>query len=141
MHFMKKLLILAATAALVLAASCTKNETVNNVPAEQHLIGFTNYAPKALTKTQAASYVDGNKLINNTHFGIYGWAVANDAAFDGTGNPAFMNNVDVTFGGDAAGTDGAKNTYSPMRYWPAGDTPDKLSFYAYYPIRWIGING
>ena len=134
---MKKLLILAAAAALVLAASCTKNETVNNVPAEQHLIGFANYAPRSLSKAAAANYVAGATLIDDATFAVYAWSYGNTATFNPSVAPDFMAPAVVTYKGDT--TDGDANTYSPVRYWPAGDAPDKLAFFSYYPENGAGI--
>lgn len=135
---MKKLLILAAAAALVLAASCTKNETVNNVPAEQqHAISYSFYAPRALTKADKDNYASEATLIDGSQFKVYGWAVEwkNGSAqpFDGENGKLFMNWYPVNYktGGN---TDGNSNEYPDgKRYWPAGDEPDQLSFYAYYP--------
>ena len=155
---MKKAFIFAA-AALVLAA-CSKNdiiETINKVP-EGQMVGFSSYTPKAVTKADANYYVDGatfTNLVNNTTFGVYAWANANPTTdpswsinnnlFDGTGTPEFMSNIPVTFKGDVES--GANNLYSPgyysadnpVRYWPAGDTPDGLSFFAYYPAGAEGL--
>ena len=134
---MKKLLILAAAAALVLAASCTKNETVNNVPATQHAIGFANYTPRSLSKAAAANYVDGATLVEDATFAVYAWSYGNTATFNPSLVPDFMAPAVVTYKGDT--TDGDANTYSPVRYWPAGDAPDKLAFFAYYPENGAGI--
>ena len=140
-------MILAAAAALVLAG-CSKNEITENpgrVP-ESIPIGFSNYVPRSTDTKANSNYVaEGSALPTGTngHFGVYAWAVSTTSTtpwtagpfFSGTGTPAFMSNVDVTFGGDEATTDGTNNTYSPTRYWPAGDTPDGLSFIAYYPYN------
>ena len=134
---MKKILILAASAALVLAASCTKNEVVSTVNDEQHAIGFSNYAPRSITRA-GTSYIDATVLPNGSQFVVYGYA--NTAAtWASTLAPAFMNGVTVTF----SGTDSSEATqdYSPVRYWPAGDAAnlDWLSFYGYYPASGAGI--
>ena len=158
---MKKTLILAAVAAVALSA-CSKNEiieTINKVP-ENQMVGFSSYTPKAITKADANYYVDGTtatNLVSGKTFGVYSWAITNTSTtpwsdgklFDGTGTPNFMSNIPVTFKGDAAGvdSDGSANVsapgyYSdgnPVRYWPAGDTPDGLSFFAYYPAGAAGL--
>lgn len=136
---MKKTLILAAAAALALAA-CSKNEiTVNSNRVDEKLpIGFSNYTPRAITKADG-SFIDNTSsaaLVNGYKFGVYSYATANGTAFStsaiGIGTQ-FMDGVSVTFftGGDS---DATKNTYSPVRYWPSGDTPDWLTFWAYYPV-------
>ena len=132
---MKKIMILAASAALVLAAGCAKNEVFTPQADGQHAIGFTNYAPKQITKADG-SYASGNTLVDDKKFKVYAFKTANATAFASslTGATLFMDGVDVTYntGGDA---DATVNTYSPLRYWPSGDTPDKLTFWAYYPIQ------
>lgn len=131
---MKKLLIVAASAALALVAGCAKIE--NNAPnvAAQHAIGFSNYAPRTLTKA-GDTYAASTTLINGKVFDVFAYATANGTSFTtaATGTQ-FMNAVDVTYttGGDA---DATKNTYSPLRYWPSGDAPAWLTFWAYYPVQ------
>lgn len=134
---MKKIMILAAAAALVLSAACTKTE-ISSPNDEQHAIGFTNYAPRSVSKADADNYAASSTLINNATFGVYAWSVANNEAkgdrnfhTNGSGDPNFMNPVVVTYKGDTGS--GASNTYSPLRYWPSGDKPDGLTFFAYYP--------
>ena len=132
---MKKYLIIAAAAALALA-SCAKVEsyTVND---EETPIGFTNYSPRSITKADGTLVID-NKLANGKKFGVYSYATENGTAFATTTAAAlgttFMDGVSVTYatGGD---TDATKNTYSPLRYWPSGKTPDWLTFWAYYPVE------
>lgn len=156
---MKKTLILAAVAAIALSA-CSKNEileTIDKVP-ENQMVGFSSYTPKAITKADANYYVDGSSvtnLVSGKTFGVYAWAITNTSTtpwsngtlFDGTGAPEFMDNIPVTFNGATAGADGAANVYAagyysdgnPVRYWPSGDTPDGLSFFAYYPTDAEGL--
>ena len=141
---MKKYLIIAAAAALTLAGCAkvekfTVSENDGKVP-----IGFSNYSPKAISRADQANYVDGTALVADAQFAVYGWSVANttynsatgvgDKTFydDATGAPNFMNPAVVTYKEDA--TDGDANTYTPKRYWPSGDVPEGLSFFAYYPV-------
>lgn len=154
---MKKYMILAAAAALTLAG-CAKVETYKVSENDGQIpIGFANYTYRALSRADAGYSVDGTtntNLINATEFGVYGWAVTqtvkdpwtSPALFDGTGAPNFMNNIPVTFKGGNKGADGSVNVSSegyyssgnPIRYWPSGDKPDGLSFYAYYPVAAVG---
>ena len=134
---MKKYFVIAAAAALALA-SCAKVETYTGSQNDgQQAIGFSNYAPKTLSRADGTLIVD-NKLANGKKFGVYAYSTENgtDFATSGVGTTAtlFMNGVSVTYatGGDA---DATKNTYAPVRYWPAGDTPDWLTFWAYYPVE------
>ena len=134
---MKKYMILAAAAALTLAG-CAKVETYkvseNNgaVP-----ISFSNYTPKSVVRAND-TYIADNALINGKQFAVYSWKTAYGtflAAAPGT--PDFMNPAVVTYANDT--TTGENNTYSPVRYWPAGDEPENLSFTAYYPYGGAGI--
>ena len=139
-------MILAAAAALALA-SCAKFETSTVSENDGNMpIGFTNYTPTPLSKADQANYVDGTALVNNAKFAVYGWSLANttydDSVADGgdkhfyanaTGAPNFMNPAVVTWAGDT--TDGDANTYTPLRYWPSGDVPAGLTFFAYYPAE------
>ena len=134
---MKKFMIFAAAAALALVAGCAKIE--NHAPDgnTQHAIGFSNYTPKALTKA-GDTYVSGTSLVANKQFAVYAWATTygNFLAVN-PGAPAFMNPAVVTWVDN--NNEGANNTYSPLKYWPAGTTPDNLSFAAYYPYGGAGI--
>ena len=160
---MKKAFIFAAAAALALAA-CSKNdiiETINKVP-EDTPIGFSTYASKSVTKADTDYYVNGTTqttLVSGKTFGVYAWSLTNTSTtpwtdgvkFTGSGNPTFMSNIPVTFNGSTSGIEdsnsGASNVseagyYSsgnPVRYWPSGDTPAGLSFFAYYPANATGL--
>ena len=134
-------MILVAIATLTLA-SCAKIETFEpkTVVDENVPIGFTNYTYRGLTKADG-TFVDNNAtaaLPNGKKFGVYAYSTTNNnawtTALNATGNAVFMDGVAVTFttGGDS---DATKNTYSPMRYWPSGETPDWLTFWAYYPVE------
>ena len=134
---MKKYFAIAVASAVVLAG-CAKVEnyevTENNgeIP-----IGFTNYSPTSLVKA-GDTYINGTELVSDKQFAVYAWQTDN-ASFLGVnpGTPNFMNPAVVTWKGDK--TDGDENTYSPVRFWPSGDTPANLSFTAYYPYGGAGI--
>ena len=134
-------MILAAVAALTLA-SCAKIDTFETKPVvdENVPIGFTNYTYRGLTKADG-TFVDNNAteaLPNGKKFGVYAYSTTNNnawtTALTATGNAVFMDGVAVTFG-TGGDSDATKNTYSPMRYWPSGGTPDWLTFWAYYPVE------
>ena len=134
---MKKTMLFAAIAALVLVAGCAKNIDLAPTATTQHAIGFSNYAPRSLTKVND-TFVSGTSLVENKTFAVYAWATAyNNFLGTDPGAPAFMNPAVVTWKNDT--TDGDGNTYEPVRYWPAGDQPDNLSFAAYYPYGGAGI--
>ena len=136
---MKKALILAAVAAVALSA-CSKNEiieTINKVP-EEVAIGFSNYSPKTVTKANS-TYTGTTSLAVNEKFAVMSYATTSGNNFGtatGTGDDQlgtqFMNMVPVKWVNNAS--NGANNEYSPVRYWPAGDTPNWLTFWAYYPV-------
>ena len=134
---MKKYMILAAATALALA-SCAKFETSTVSENDGNMpIGFTNYAPTSLVKA-GDTYVSGTTLVENKQFSVYAWNTTyGNFLTANPGAPAFMNPAVVTWKGDT--TDGDGNTYTPLRYWPSGDTPDNLSFTAYYPYGGAGI--
>jgi len=134
---MKKFLLTAATAALVLLASCVKIENHSPSAATQHAIGFSNYTPKSLTKAND-TYVSSTTLVSGKQFAVYAWQT-NYGSFltANPGTPQFMNPAVVNYLGDD--TDGDGNTYDATRYWPAGDEPANLSFTAYYPYGGAGI--
>lgn len=133
---MKRLLTLAATAALILA-SCSRMETsvrTFSPPAVKDgiPIGFSNYTPKNLSKA-GDTYVAENALVTGKHFAVYAWSTAYGSFLAvNPGAPNFMTPADVTYAGD--NTDGKTNTYTPTRYWPSGDQPANLSFVSYYPL-------
>lgn len=134
---MKKYLILAAAAALTMV-SCAKFETYTVSENDGQIpIAFSNYSPKSLVKA-GDTYVPSTTLINGKQFAVYGWNTAY-GSFLGVnpGTPGFMNPAVVTYNND--NTTGENNTYTPVRYWPAGDEPENLSFVAYYPYGGAGI--
>ena len=134
---MKKFLFIAAFAAVALVAGCAKIENVAPNGNTQHAIGFSNSTPKALTKA-GDTYVSGTSLVANKQFAVYAWATTyGNFLTANPGTPAFMNPAVVTWVDN--NNEGANNTYSPLKYWPAGTTPDNLSFTAYYPYGGAGI--
>ncbi len=128
---MKKIMILAAVAALALTA-CAKFETEKPVVDEP--IAFGAYAGNALTKAGAYGEETTTALQTNG-FGVFAYQTSGD--YSSSATPNFMYNTLVS---------GASWTYSPIKYWPnqiqAGNTDgqpatafkaDKVSFFAYAP--------
>lgn len=132
-------MILAAAAALVLSAACTKSEITSSMNDEPQAIGFTNYVPRSLNTKAGSSFIDNTATANlpaGSQFVVYGYAENNAQTWQTTTAPSFMNGITVTF--DATSNTPTVN-YSPVRYWPSGDTPNWLSFYGYYPAGGAGI--
>jgi len=119
---MKKLLILAALAALALGA-CTKNEVVTNGPGDE--VSFSVYTGRAVTK---ATNVIGIDTLKRNGFGVFAFYTGqNTFATAKPSTPNFMNNQKVAF------KDG-KWAYDPIKYWP-NNSGDKVSFFAYAPYN------
>lgn len=135
---MKKIMILAASAALVLAG-CAKMQTIETN--EGTPVGFSAYSGNALTK--AGSYdVMTTANLKTSGFGVFAYQTSGNYA--GGIAPNFMYNQKVS---------GDTWTYSPLKYWPNqinGDSStsgnadsqtqsaqsynvDKISFFAYGP--------
>ena len=135
---MKKLMFIAASAALVFA-SCSKNEISSIFEEENPVIAFGTYSPRNLTKADLNNYASSTTLIEDADFDVWGWYTANGVSFDGTNGTQFFGATNpwytVTYkNAGAAGTNGSANLYPDgARYWPTGKTPDYLHFYAYYP--------
>ena len=137
---MKKSIFFAAIAAIALIAGCAKSVDLAPATGTQHAIGFTNYAPRALTKAddsyvgQSGSTTPAATLVAGKEFGVYAYSTPNATPFssDLTSATSFMAGTVVTFANNDDA--GVNNTYSPLRYWPSGDAPDKLTFWAYYPV-------
>ena len=129
---MKKSIILAAVAALVLAG-CAKNETFVNV-ADQDAVFFGAYSGRTITKGGPA--VDMNLDSLKIHgFGVFATYTQLDTfeVLPSTkgANDNFMANQKVAYAG-------SEWTYSPIKYWPnptnGRDADDQLiSFFAYAP--------
>ena len=132
---MKKTILLAAAAALTLA-SCGKNEVF--VPVQEDIpVGFSNYAPRAISKADG-SLVDSGALPIGAQIGVYGYSTADANLADNfTTKPEFMTDAKVDYGANTSSTATATD---PVRYWPKTVT-NLLSFYAYYPRESARISG
>ncbi len=131
---MKKTILFAAAAALILA-SCGKNEVF--VPVQEDIpVGFSNYAPRAISKANG-SLVNSGTLGANSQIGVYGYSTADaNLASNFTTKPEFMTDASVTY----ASTSATATASNPVRYWPKTIT-NLLSFYAYYPRESARISG
>ena len=125
---MKKFMIIAASAALVLSAACTKTEVTRSLNDDEPIIGFSNYAPRSLSKANSTLVNDG-ALPTGAKIGVFGYSTGS-TKFAATENPTFM---DETFYVDYGSNTGATaTTTNVVRYWPKTVT-NLLSFYGYYP--------
>ena len=123
---MKKSIIFAAVAAIVLAG-CSKNETYV-VNTEKDAVSFGAYNP--LTLTKAGETDDMNLAALKDHgFGVFATYSKTDNFSVATDD--FMYNQKVNHNGTAW-------TYSPVKYWPnptngQAAEAQKVSFFAYAP--------
>lgn len=121
-------MIIAASAALVLSAACTKTEVTSSLNDEETPISFTNYAPRSLTKA-GSTLVDSGALPTNSTIGVYGYSTeANPFSTSSSYKPTFMTNLPVAY----TSTSATATATDPVRYWPK-TTTNLLSFIAYYP--------
>ena len=129
---MKKIMILAAGAALVLAG-CAKNDVYQNTT-DQNAVSFGVYVPKSVD-TKATYGTQTITTLQTDGFGVLAYYTDN-GVYSASATPNFMYNTKVS-------TDSW--TYTPIKYWPNeyGSTAnsetrvDKLSFFAYAP--WIDV--
>lgn len=126
---MKRYLILAATAALVLGA-CSKNDIVKN---EGTPVTFTSYV--GLSKATTGPIDIAALKASADGFGVFCYYTDDSNYTAGTSTPNFMLNQQVTWASGSSAW-----TYAPIKYWPNefgtganSDTVDKLTFRAYAP--------
>lgn len=127
---MKKSIIFAAVAAIVLAG-CSKNETYV-VNTEKDAVSLGAYTGRTLTKGGITDDMNLKALAEHG-FGVFAtYSGTNDFETAGATND-FMFNQQVT-----SADEGSTWTYSPIKYWPNptnGQAADdqKVSFFAYAP--------
>jgi hypothetical protein len=135
---MKKSIILAAVAALVLAG-CAKNETFVK-SYDKDAVSFGAYSGRTITKAGTTDDMNLEALKKaDAGFGVFATytALADFSAADDN----FMKNEKITWNGTDAWT------YSPVKYWPNptnGQSADdqKVSFFAYAPYaNPTGVDG
>ena len=132
---MKKSILFAAIAALTLA-SCAKNEVF--VPVQEDIpVGFSNYAPRAISKANGSA-VNSGALPTGAKIGVYGYSTTTaNLTSSFTTKPEFMTDALVDYDTNTSATATATD---PVRYWPKTIT-NLLSFYAYYPQESTKITG
>lgn len=127
---MKKSIIFAAVAAIVLAG-CSKNETYV-VNTEKDAVSLGAYTGRTLTKGGITDDMNLKALAEHG-FGVFAtYSGTNDFETAGATDD-FMFNQQVT-----SADEGSTWTYSPLKYWPNptnGQKADdqKVSFFAYAP--------
>ena len=131
---MKKFMIIAASAAVVLSACAKIDMGTSKVNDIDEPVAFGAYARKAVVKAGTPGELTTTAL-QGTGFGVFAYQTTGD--YTTSAKPNFMYNTKVS---------GASWTYSPVKYWPnqikAGSTDsqpatafqaDKVSFFAYGP--------
>ena len=140
---MKKIMILAASAALVLAG-CAKNDVYQNTT-DQNAVSFGVYAGNTATKATYGDLTTANIKESTDGFGVFDYYTQNTAwaSAASSATPNFMYNQKVKYNESANTTlYPAKWEYTPLKYWPNGtnDTEvtsgtygDYITFFAYAP--------
>ena len=123
---MKKNIILAAIAALVLAG-CSKNETYTKITVDD-AVSFGAYSGRTITKAGPTDDMNLDAL-KSLGFGVF-------ATYSGTADYSEATN-DFMYN-QLVNHNGTEWTYSPIKYWPNptnGQAADaqKVSFFAYAP--------
>lgn len=137
---MKKIMTLAAVAALVFSA-CAKFEPTS-VVAEDEPVAFGVYAGNAATKATYGDITTDNLKTSADGFGVFAYYTLHNV-WSASATPNFMYNQQVKYNASANTTlYPQKWEYTPLKYWPngqnetvveAGTVNDKVSFFAYAP--------
>ncbi len=144
---MKKVLLFAATAAML--AACSSEELATSTALETAEKGtpvnFSAYTPRTVTRAGIDGTND-NTNIGERGFGVFAYYTAGQK-YDTNATPNFMYNQKVvTDENPAAITTKAASewTYEPVKYWPnefgdaaISDDIDYVSFFSYAP--WINV--
>jgi len=130
---MKKSIIFAAIAAVVLSASCAKNETFTKVGGNE--VSFGAYSGRTQSKAGVTDdmNLDALKLHGFGVFATYSGTAGYSASTDDFMYNQLVKNYDAN--GDGTVEDWE---YTPVKYWPNptnGQSADaqKVSFFAYAP--------
>lgn len=131
---MKKILFVAATAAMLMSA-CSQNEVMDDQSTSNNAIEFGAYTNRA-TKANGTLVTD-NTFPYGGEMGVFAYYTGS-AAWSATATPNFMYNQKITKSSEGVG--GAKDTYtySPIKYWP-NTVGEKITFFAYYPYAAAGL--
>ena len=139
---MKKLIVLAAIAAAVLA-SCAKTHDTHKNTGPGDPVTFGVYVPQTKAGAAGTITVDGTggttTSLEATGFGVFA-TYSNGTTYATTQGPNFMYNEQVSYPTDHW-------EYAPVKYWPnetindnngasGPAAADVLSFFAYAP--WVG---
>lgn len=137
---MKRLFLLAATAAMF--AACSQTEELasldNNKDAATETVDFDVYTP--ITRAGAATEMN-NTLLQAEGFGVFAYYSDNER-YSQYLKPNFMYNQHVTYASN-------KWTYEPAKYWPnefgtdaQSEDVDYVSFFAYAPyVKFVPSTG
>lgn len=134
---MRKVYLLAAVAAAVLASCSSKDsldtsQPVSQAPLEEGAVGFDAYQQRATSTRAGLAGVMQLGDLQTSGFGVFGYYTDNND-YEQSRVPDFMYNQKVEYSG------GSWN-YEPVKYWPneygnsaISDDNDRVSFFAYAP--------
>lgn len=127
---MKKMLFMAACAAIALSSCSNDAETMTPAANENNAaVAFDSY----LARTRATDLTTNASIqANGAGFGVYAYEQGTLPVVDYTNSfvaPNFFNNQQVTHNGTAAAWE-----YTNIKYWP-NNPGAMLSFYAYAPYK------
>lgn len=138
---MRKVYLLAAVAATVLASCSSKDsldtsQPVSQAPLEEGAVGFDAYTQRSTTRSGQSGVMDLTAL-RKSGFGVFGYYSDNND-YEQSRTPDFMYNQKVYDNTPSAVT--ASWMYEPVKYWPneygstaVSDDNDRVSFFAYAP--------
>lgn len=130
---MKKLLFVAATAALALSSCSSDSESMNNANEQNNNAGTPVAFDSYLMRTKATALTTNSSIqAEGAGFGVYAYEQGTLPVVDYTNSfvaPNFFANQQVNYN-----TTEKKWEYSNIKYWP-NNPGAMLSFYAYAPYN------
>lgn len=144
---MKKYLVFAAAASLF--AACSNDDGAVAGPQQEAqqtagevAVAFDSYVNRATTRAGLTGDMENTATsLQKSGFGVFAYHTNADL-YDQTFVPNFMYNQRVTHSGTG---EGAKWSYTPIKYWPnefgqdaLSEDVDKVSFFAYAP--YVSVN-